>query len=63
MVHPHNINSLGRDYPAGTPDRDRNVEPADVARTVAFICTAPDYVAIGNVNVWPLAAGIGSFTS
>lgn len=62
MVHPHNINSLGRDYRAGTPDRDRNLEPADVAGTVAFLCTAPDYVSIGNVTVWPLAAGIGSFT-
>jgi NAD(P)-dependent dehydrogenase (short-subunit alcohol dehydrogenase family) len=61
MIHPHNINSAGRDYPPGTVDRDRNVEPADVARTVAFLCTAPDYVAIGNVTVWPLAAGISSF--
>jgi NAD(P)-dependent dehydrogenase (short-subunit alcohol dehydrogenase family) len=59
IVYPHNINSFGRDYTPGE-DRDRNVEPDDVARTVAFMCTAPDYVSIGSVNVWPLAAGIGT---
>jgi len=59
IVHPHNINSAGRDYAAGTPDRDKNLEPADIAGLVAFIAGAPDYVAIGNVSIWPLAAGIG----
>lgn len=62
IVYPHNINSVGNEYPPGSPERDSNVEPEDVARTVAFLCTAPDYVSIGHVNVWPLAAGISSFT-
>jgi 3-oxoacyl-[acyl-carrier protein] reductase len=62
MVYPHNINSVGNEYPPGSAERDGNVEPEDVARTVLFMCTAPDYVSIGHATVWPLAAGISSFT-
>jgi NADP-dependent 3-hydroxy acid dehydrogenase YdfG len=29
-----------------------------VAALVAFICSAPEHVAIGNVTIWPLTAGI-----
>ena len=61
VVYPHNINSVGNEYPPGSPERDGNVEPEDVARTVLFMCTAPDYVSIGHATVWPLAAGISSF--
>jgi NAD(P)-dependent dehydrogenase (short-subunit alcohol dehydrogenase family) len=58
IVSPHNINSAGRAIEPGSAERDRNVEPADVAAVVAHICSAPDHVAIGNVTVWPLAAGV-----
>jgi NADP-dependent 3-hydroxy acid dehydrogenase YdfG len=61
VVHPHQMNSAGRASAPGSPERDRVVEPADVAAMVAFVCTAPEHVAIGNVTVWPLAAGIGDF--
>lgn len=58
IVSPHNINSAGRAIAPGTPDRDRNLEPAEIAGLVAWIAGAPDHVAVGNVTVWPLAAGV-----
>jgi NADP-dependent 3-hydroxy acid dehydrogenase YdfG len=58
LVHPHQMNSAGREIAPGSPERDRAVETADVAAMVAFICGAPEHVSIGNVTVWPLAAGI-----
>jgi NAD(P)-dependent dehydrogenase (short-subunit alcohol dehydrogenase family) len=58
LVGPHNMNSDGRPIAPGTPERDRNLETADVAALVAFLCTAPDHVSVGNVTVWPLATGI-----
>jgi NAD(P)-dependent dehydrogenase (short-subunit alcohol dehydrogenase family) len=59
IVHPHSINSAGADYAPDSAERDRHVEPEDVARLVAFVCCAPSYVSLGNVTVWPLSAGIG----
>ena len=58
IVSPHNINSAGRPIADGTPERDQNLEPADIASLVAWICAAPDHVSVGNVTIWPLAAGI-----
>ncbi len=58
IVAPHNINSAGRAIEPGSDERDRALEPADVASLVAWICTAPEHVSIGNVTVWPLAAGV-----
>lgn len=58
IVSPHNINSAGRAIAPGTPDRDRNLEPDEIAGLVAWIAGAPDHVAVGNVTVWPLAAGV-----
>ena len=58
LVAPHMMNSAGRVIEPGSPERDRNLETADVAALVAFICTAPEHVAIGNATIWPLAAGI-----
>ncbi|HEY3215823.1 MAG TPA: SDR family NAD(P)-dependent oxidoreductase [Candidatus Eisenbacteria bacterium] len=58
VVFPHNINSAGRAIEPGSTDRNRNLEPEDVAPMVAFLCTAPEHVSIGNVTVWPRAAGI-----
>jgi NAD(P)-dependent dehydrogenase (short-subunit alcohol dehydrogenase family) len=58
IVHPHNMNSAGRAIEPGSPDRDKNLETADVASLVAWICTAPDHVSVGNVSIWPLAAGV-----
>lgn len=60
MVHPHNMNSAGRPIAPDSPERVRNLETADVAALVAFICTAPEYVAVGNATIWPLAAGIAA---
>jgi len=58
LVFPHNINSAQRAIKPGSPDRDRNLEPEEVASVVTLLCTAPDHVSIGNVTVWPRAAGI-----
>lgn len=58
IVFPHQINSAGRSIAEASPERDRVLEPADVASLVAFLCAAPEHVAVGNVAVWPLAAGI-----
>jgi NAD(P)-dependent dehydrogenase (short-subunit alcohol dehydrogenase family) len=58
LVHPHQMNSAGRAIAPGSTERDRAVEPGDVAAMVAFICSAPEHVSVGNVTVWPLAAGI-----
>jgi NAD(P)-dependent dehydrogenase (short-subunit alcohol dehydrogenase family) len=60
LVAPHMMNSSGRPIEPGSPDRDRSLETADVAALVAFICSAPEHVAIGNATIWPLAAGIRS---
>jgi NAD(P)-dependent dehydrogenase (short-subunit alcohol dehydrogenase family) len=58
LVYPHMINSAGRAIAPGSAERERNVEPGDVADLVAFICGAPAHVSIGNVSIWPLGAGV-----
>ena len=58
-LYPHNINSAGDTIAPGSPERDQHLEPADIAGLVAWICTAPDHVALGNVSIWPLGVGIG----
>jgi len=60
LVHPHNMNTAGPPIAPGSPERLRNVDPEDVARAVAFLCTAPDHVALGHLTVWPIAAGISA---
>jgi NADP-dependent 3-hydroxy acid dehydrogenase YdfG len=34
------------------------LEPAEIASLIAWICAAPDHVSVGNVSIWPLAAGV-----
>ncbi len=58
IVYPHNINSAGRDIAPGSDERDRNLETADIAGMVHWICCAPEHVSVGNVTVWPVHAGI-----
>jgi 3-oxoacyl-[acyl-carrier protein] reductase len=58
IVSPHNMNSAGRAIEPGSEERDQNLEPSEVASLVAWICTAPDHVSVGNVTIWPLSAGI-----
>jgi A-factor type gamma-butyrolactone 1'-reductase (1S-forming) len=58
IVSPHNINSAGRELARDGTERIRFVEPEEVAAVVAFTCTAPAHVVLGNVTVWPLGAGI-----
>lgn len=58
IVYPHQINSAGDAIEPGSDERDRRLEPADIASLIAWICTAPGHVAVGNVTIWPLAAGI-----
>ena len=60
LVAPHMMNSAGRRIEPGSPARDQNLETADVAALVAFICSAPEHVSIGNVTIWPLSTGIRS---
>jgi len=58
IVAPHNINSAKRAIAPGTRERDQNLEPEEVASLAAWICAAPEHVSVGNVTVWPVAAGI-----
>lgn len=60
IVSPHNINSAGRTIAPGSEERARTLETAEIADLVAHICEAPDHVAIGNVTIWPIGAGIRS---
>ncbi len=58
LVSPHMMNSGLKPIDPASPDRDRNLEVAEVAALVAFICAAPDHVSIGNATIWPLSTGI-----
>lgn len=58
LVHPHTMNSEGREIEPGSEERDEVIEPSEVASLVAWICTAPDHVSVGNVTIWPLNAAI-----
>ncbi len=58
IVSPHMMNSAGRAIAPDSPERDRNLEVAEVAALVAHLCTAPAHVAVGNVTVWPLSTGL-----
>ena len=60
IVSPHNMNSAGRAIAPGSEERGHVIEPAEVAALIALVCAAPAHVAIGNVTVWPLGAGIRS---
>lgn len=60
IVAPHNINSAGRAIAPDSEDRSHAIEPDEIASLVAHICAAPDHVSIGNVSIWPIAAGIHS---
>jgi len=58
IVYPHQINSAGDSIEPDSDERDRRLEPAEIASLIAWICAAPDHVSVGNVSIWPLAAGI-----
>ena len=58
LVYPHNINSAGRAIAPESDERNKAIEPAEVASLVAWICCAPDHVSVGNVTIWPIDAGI-----
>ena len=58
LVYPHNINSAGRAIDPASAERTRYLEVQEIAELVGFICAAPPYAAIGNVNIWPLDAGL-----
>jgi NADP-dependent 3-hydroxy acid dehydrogenase YdfG len=61
MVHPHNMNSAGKRIEAGSDERAYQLENADVASLVTWICGAPEHVQVGNATIWPRAAGIRSY--
>jgi NAD(P)-dependent dehydrogenase (short-subunit alcohol dehydrogenase family) len=61
VIYPHNINSAGRAIEPGSPERERALEPAEIASLVTWMCAAPAHVSVGNVTVWPIAAGVGPF--
>jgi NADP-dependent 3-hydroxy acid dehydrogenase YdfG len=56
LVYPHQINSAGEAVEPG--ERDRKIEPEEIAELVTVACAAPSHVAIGSVSIWPLGAGI-----
>lgn len=58
LVYPHNVNSAHREIRRGTPERDRNLETQDISGLVAWICTAPEHVAIPEVTIVPLSTSI-----
>jgi NAD(P)-dependent dehydrogenase (short-subunit alcohol dehydrogenase family) len=61
LVHPHNMNTAGPPIAPDSPQRDHMIDPEDVASLVAWIASAPEHVSVGNVAIWPRAAGIASF--
>jgi NADP-dependent 3-hydroxy acid dehydrogenase YdfG len=61
LLYPHNINSDKRPLGEG-PERDEFLEPENIAALVAFVCAAPEHVAIGNATIWPIRAGIRTVT-
>jgi NADP-dependent 3-hydroxy acid dehydrogenase YdfG len=61
MVHPHNMNSAGKRIDPGSDERAHQLENADVASLVTWICGAPEHVQVGNATIWPRAAGIRSY--
>jgi len=56
VVYPHNIHSSGPAVDAA--ERDRKIEPEEIADLVTLACSAPSHVAIGNVTILPIASGI-----
>jgi NAD(P)-dependent dehydrogenase (short-subunit alcohol dehydrogenase family) len=60
IVAPHNLNSAGRAIDPASDERRHTLETSEVAELVAHICSAPAHVAIGNVTIWPVGAGIRS---
>lgn len=58
LVYPHRVNSAGETIEPGSDERDRRLEPEDIASLIAWICAAPEHVSVGHVTIWPLAAGI-----
>jgi NAD(P)-dependent dehydrogenase (short-subunit alcohol dehydrogenase family) len=63
LLFPHMIHSAGPAIAPDSAERDRHLEPGDVAALAAFICGAPSHVAIGSVTIWPLGAGIAGSMS
>lgn len=61
LIHPHNMNTSGPPLDEHSPVGDRMIEPSDVASMVAWIAAAPERVSVGNVSIWPRAAGIAAF--
>ena len=57
VIYPHQVNSAGRALAAGA-ERDRALEPDDIAELVVLACAAPSHVSMGDVSIWPLSAGI-----
>lgn len=58
-IYPHNINSAGRAIDPAGPERERNLEPADIAALVAHVATAPPHVAMPHLEIFPQSAAIG----
>jgi NAD(P)-dependent dehydrogenase (short-subunit alcohol dehydrogenase family) len=58
VIYPHMINSAGPALASDSPDRERRLEPGEIADLVAFVCAAPRHVSFGNLDIWPLNAGI-----
>ena len=58
VISPHNINSAGAPIAAGSAERDHRLELAEIASLVGWLCAAPDHVSVGNLTIWPLAAGV-----
>lgn len=58
VVYPHRMNSAGDPIEPGSAERDRVIEPDEVASLIAWICAAPDHVSVGHVTIWPLSAGV-----
>ena len=59
VVYPHNINSAGRAIEPGSDEREKNLEPDDIAALVAHVASAPAHVAMPHVEILPQAAAIG----
>jgi NADP-dependent 3-hydroxy acid dehydrogenase YdfG len=58
VLYPHNMNTQGRAIEPDSEERRRFIEAADVARLVAYACTAPENVVLHGAVVLPAAAAI-----
>jgi 3-oxoacyl-[acyl-carrier protein] reductase len=57
-LYPHNMNTAGKPIAPDSDDRRRYIDAVDVAKVVAYACTAPENVVLSSATIVPAAAAI-----